>query len=294
MAEAGNVHIAFTASTQNVREEMDRGKAKAREFTREFGRATKAVGSAAPKMAKQIKQPTKAIGQFSEQVRGAPAAIAGMSASLQAMGARGTPAVQALGGAVSALFASGFTPLGIAIGLATTALGLFLAQGEKTEKVAKKAEDRMESLRDRVHRLNLELQAAEKGVPVGDIAKGRTLAEAQDLLAQRRRAFGSLDTQVQDARLRAGEARQFAAEGRLRKERGERLAGTQSIEAAHAELAAIQKTLVPLEKQRSAARARLDDQIAYVEGLKDEIEIEKRARDAAASRRDAEAAARAR
>lgn len=96
---------------------------------RELGRAERA--------AVQTTQRTAAAGaSLKETFRGAQPAISGATQALMLMGAQGSPAISGITHALTGMLTNGFTPWGIAIGLATGALGLLVGGMRETAKAS--------------------------------------------------------------------------------------------------------------------------------------------------------------
>lgn len=179
MAEsAGAVHVEFTASTANVRAEMDKGRAAVRGFGEETKRAMSGVhgsGGAIGDMGGQF-------GKLGDQVKGASASIGAFSQLGALLGNAVSPAVKGLGSAVSALMMGGFTPLGLAIGAATAIVAVFAkrqqdasAEAEKHTAKLKEQADALDRVRDAAQGARDKLASATGGGALDLIALDRKI-----------------------------------------------------------------------------------------------------------------------
>jgi len=142
----GAVHVSFSADTAAFRSEVARAGESVRNFSTEAKRA------ATQARANTVTAGTQgaAFGKLGQHVKGAAASVSGFSQAVALMGSKAAPAVKGLGSAVSALAAGGFTPLGVAIGLATAAIGHFVS---KQDEATKAAEKHVEKLKEQAEEL---------------------------------------------------------------------------------------------------------------------------------------------
>lgn len=254
MAESiQSVHVEYTASTKQTREEMELGAKKAEEYGRRVGQSVKAAKTSGPAMAAGVKPATKAWGQLGQQVAGAPATIAVASNAMVAFGAKGAGAIGAVGGGLASLLASGFTPLGVAIGVATIAMAAFGASADKVDPQIKSAGDRVKSLQERVSKLKDELIATE-AVGFGkrqEFIDAQTLRAAEsklENLTSRLEHFRRAAADLPEAGFIAG----FGSEGKLRARYDEEIKRL-------APLARAQRLRVQLLRDELAAKRDLAD-----------------------------------
>ena len=145
------------------------------------------MGGNAPDAAKSL---TTEMGKFSTEVKGAPGAISAATGAMRLFGATGSPAVQTVGSALSSVLASGFTPLGLAIGAVTAGIALIAtksAELSELEKAAEKATEKTAALREEVTDLAVQLALLREGGtgPALDVSIRRAEEELQGLLARR-------------------------------------------------------------------------------------------------------------
>jgi hypothetical protein len=150
--------------------------------------------------------------------------IAAATNALTLMGTQAPPAIGAITRGVAGLAMTGFTPLGIAIGLATSALGFFLGRSQEAEKQAlataeanKKLAESM-TLVSRAPDPTIAIGWAKwrqekglAGMPTGLAAAEEGLGQAEALLANRRTVMlgmeGHYDPRALSDLYRAVEAR---------------------------------------------------------------------------------------
>ena len=86
------------------------------------------------------------VGAAAVSFRGLAPTILTATNALSLMGATGVPAIGALTRGVTALAAGGFTPLGVALGIATTALSFFIGRSNETTKAVEQQQEAVEEL----------------------------------------------------------------------------------------------------------------------------------------------------
>jgi len=180
MANAvGSVHFEATASTASMRAELDRGRAAIRNFGEETRRALSGGSTG-----RATGEATSSIIKLGDAVKGAGASIGGFSNAFAAMGDKVNPVVKGLGTAISALAMGGFTPLGLAIGAATAAIGFFAERQSATQEAVERtttAIERQKSI------LELRNEVSKDAVDLAtDLARLRSGESPQEWAASRR------------------------------------------------------------------------------------------------------------
>lgn len=152
------VHVEFTASTASVKKEMKEGAQAVEGFSAAAQRAARQASTGAG----AGNTFTASFGRVGEQARGASASISGFTQLAIAMGAKASPAIKGMGSALSTLLASGFTPLGLAIGAATAAMSVFSDSAKDVMGPAiEEAAAYTKSLKDELSGLLVEIRAAD-------------------------------------------------------------------------------------------------------------------------------------
>jgi len=191
----GAVHVEFTASTAGYRAELDKGKQAVWQFAKTNKEAVQSVAQGASATGTF----TTKLGKLGDQIKGAAGSVSLFANAASAMGDKVSPAIRGLGTAIGSLAMGGFTPLGIALGAATVAIGLFNAEAGKVDEGLKPLEGRLVSVRQEIAKLNDELLALRTGGDFGSITNTREIAEAQKELDELRAKYVKLrDTIVDD------------------------------------------------------------------------------------------------
>jgi hypothetical protein len=187
-AEVGGVHVTFSATTKNLQEEMEKG----RQAVRSFGEETRRAMQTAASSGSATGAISGGIVKIGDAVKGASASIGGFSQVFAAMGDKVNPVVKGIGTAISSLAIGGFTPLGLAIGLTTAAVGAFTAETEKAASgplpelstFMATARDRAERLREELSRLRTEISIKRGGATGGAVDPLVELAQERDRLQE--------------------------------------------------------------------------------------------------------------
>lgn len=151
MAESvGAVHVEFTTSTAQLRQEIAKGS----EAVKGFGESVRRTAQTTSGSFGASNGYTATFGKLGEQAKGASASVAGFSKVVEAMGERVSPVIKGIGSAVSALAMGGFTPLGLAIGAATAAIGALASRTEESQKALESFRETIRGIKQDVDRLN--------------------------------------------------------------------------------------------------------------------------------------------
>ena len=153
MAESvGALHVELTGTSAKLTTELDKGKAAVRGFSGAMRQGMAAGRTATTGQGNEI-------AKLGRTLQGARPALSGALAGVMALGEKGSPAVRSLGRAIFTLASTGFTPLGIALGLAVAGMALFASGATKTTEVTKEARNELASMREELAKLELQLRA---------------------------------------------------------------------------------------------------------------------------------------
>ena len=180
MSVIGRLRILMSADSAQIVSDLGKARAAVRGAARDMGGSARDAAQSL----------TTEMGKFSTKVQGAPGAISAATSAMQLFGAAGTPAVQTVGSALASILASGFTPLGLAIGAVTAGIALIASKSSELsalEEAAEKATEKTAALRDEVAGLGTQLSLLREGsnATAIDVAIRRAEQELRDLRGQR-------------------------------------------------------------------------------------------------------------
>lgn len=229
---------AASAKLESMTKSFERNLSRTKTSTESFGKS--AGGS--------FDLATKKIDGLGGALRGAQPAIAGMQKGLDLLGTKAPPALTGIANAAISLVSGGFTPLGLAIGVATSALALWTSSTGESTKVADEHTKALErqgaafrKLIDDRDRARLEGRAKASGTDQDLLAKDEEIASVNErirgLRADRQRMLSQEDWNSPLVR-RAREIsfqQQLALESTLGRLANERLLIEQRIAAVRGE-----------------------------------------------------------
>ena len=163
----GSTPVAATAiglgmDVQRFKADTAEARATLRATTQSFERDLKSAKTASeglgPSLRGTFDLATKKVDGLGNALKGAQPAIAATHQSLQLLGTQGTPAVNALAGAVSSLAMGGFTPLGIAIAAVTAGVSLFAASQNEVAEATETSTEALSKQSDTAKRLGDDLR----------------------------------------------------------------------------------------------------------------------------------------
>jgi len=276
-AVVGQLKVLMSADSAQIVSDLGKARAAARETQSEFGAMGRASGV--------FKALTTAIEGVGPAFEGARHATHAAREALALMGTESSHAVASVTNALTGLVASGFTPLGIALGAATVGMALLAGKKEEIVSAFAATEERVKTLREHLEKLRIELGLVQQGKPataadVDIVGAEQELARRKWLAASEKQA-GFLGSQGATAFWRNVGASVFPREGflpsidsaaqaaqRAVKEQEEYLKSLKEQQAAQTDIDRIRKaTEVKAKREADAQKAIADAAKAAAEAL---------------------------
>ncbi len=285
MSVIGRLKILMSADSAQIVSDLGKARSAVRS-------AAGAMGGHASDAAKSL---TTEMGKFSTQMRGAPGAISAATSAMRLFGEKGSPSVQTVGSALTSILASGFTPLGLAIGAVTAGIGLIATKSTELsalEEAAEKATEKTATLREEIAGLGVQLSLLSEGgrATAIDVSIRRAEQQLSDLRQSRgpdlsrgesreiETTILSLREQIFELERKRDLERDIAAASDARRSAEQRAERARASAArAAADAAAEQKRVVAdsirawdrLTASQERRRTQLRDMVLQVEALRD-------------------------